>query len=151
MSKVYIASRYSRKSEMRQDIAPVIRHAGIEVTSRWHDIEEVASSWEKAAKEYDVRGEGDMDREEELLRYYATIDLEDVDTADAIVLFSEDPTIPHLRGGRHVEFGYAMGKGKDCYVVGMRENIFHFIESVVMCTDVNDFVAKYAKRRDART
>jgi nucleoside 2-deoxyribosyltransferase len=151
MNKVYIASKYSRKNEMRHDIAPAIRHAGIEVTSRWHDIEETGSSWEKAQKEYDVRGEGHIDREHGLLKYYATIDLEDVDAADAIVLFSEDPTIPHLRGGRHVEFGYAMGKGKTCYVVGMRENIFHFIEDVIVCDSVEAFVTEYTKRRDAST
>lgn len=34
------------------------------------------------------------------------------------------------RGGRHVEFGLAVGRGKRCIVVGPRENVFHLLPTV---------------------
>lgn len=84
---------------------------GHEVTSRWleedtplnHSMEDVTSDY--AAKS-------------------ARYDLEDIDEADAVLFFSESVLTP--RGGRHVEFGYALAKDKWIYVIGPAENIFHY-------------------------
>ena len=68
----------------------------------------------------------------------AAIDIVDVLRADAILNFT-DPAVEHsphpyaARGGRHVEFGLAMGIGMHLLIVGPRENVFHHHDSVIVC------------------
>lgn len=52
----------------------------------------------------------------------AQADLDDIRAADCLCLFTETGSFP--RGGRMVEFGYAMALGKRLVVVGPDENIF---------------------------
>ena len=59
----------------------------------------------------------------------AVKDLEDLLQADVLISFTERAEIvPYLdaaaRGGRHVEFGYAIGTGKTLFIVGPTENVF---------------------------
>src|SRR5260221_13260147 len=63
-----------------------------------------------------------------LLARYAAEDLADIDQADAVVLFTQAGR--HFAGGRHVEAGYALGKGKRLVVVGPRENVFYHLPEV---------------------
>jgi nucleoside 2-deoxyribosyltransferase len=56
----------------------------------------------------------------------AVLDLGDVDRADAVVLYTEPYGMAVPGGGRHVEFGYGLGRGKRVVVVGPLENIFHW-------------------------
>lgn len=119
--KIYLASRYSSKPEM-EDHARELRSHGIEVTSRW--LEEPHSPNSQI---------GDVS--EELMRGYARLDIEDIEAAHVLVFFSVDPTTPTVRGGRHVEFGYAMALDKTILVVGPKENIFHFLPSVHFVTN----------------
>lgn len=67
----------------------------------------------------------------DLLEMYADIDVYDIKRADMLVFFSQDPKVPGVRGGRHVEFGIAHALGKTVVVVGPRENIFHYRKNVV--------------------
>ena len=118
--KVYLAARYSLKNQM-VEYAHELRSLDIEVTSRW--LEEPHSPTSQI---------GDVS--EDLMRQYAQIDVEDIHAADTLVFFSVDPTTPTVRGGRHVEFGYALALGKSILVVGPKENIFHFLPSVRFVT-----------------
>lgn len=45
-------------------------------------------------------------------------------------------------GGRMVELGYAMAKGKTCFIIGERENVFCHHSSVTQCNDVHTALAK---------
>lgn len=114
--KVYLAARYSRRDELRSFRAVLIG-GGFEVTSRW-------------------LGEGTpldhkmSDLSEEYQRVSAEVDLEDIDAADYLILYSEDPDKGTPRGGRHVEFGYALAKGKSIIVIGPKENIFHALPGI---------------------
>ena len=115
---VYLAARYDRMPEM-VEVAEQLRRIGHEVTSRW------------------IRGFGNPDAET------ALYDLTDIVIADAIILFTEDPTanVPFAaRGGRHVEFGYALRAGKKLYLVGPRENIFHELPDVLAFEDVDEML-----------
>lgn len=115
--KVYLAARFSQKNEIAK-LAEELRAAGVEVTSRWLNEKAPANST--------------MDQySDEYLRETAAIDLEDIDAADALVLFTVNPKEPTVRGGRHTEFGYAMGRGLGLMIVGPRENIFHYLPAVV--------------------
>lgn len=114
--KVYLAARYSTKDQIAK-YAEELRALGIEVTSTW--LEEPHSP---TSQLNELEGEQHT--------FYALNDLRDVDAADALVFFSVPPTQPMVRGGRHVEFGYALGKRLPIVVVGPKENIFHYLPSV---------------------
>lgn len=117
--KVYLASRYSTKEQMAI-YAAELRANGIGVTSRW--IDEPHSS--------NIGGLPTSILSAEEILKLAEDDIEDVRKADLLVFFSVDPKIPVARGGRHVEFGYALGLGKPILVVGPRENIFHYLPQI---------------------
>lgn len=113
---VYIAARYSRKEEMIE-VQRELERVGLIVTSRWLTEPHPATTGLEDVSDADNR-------------YYAGVDLEDIERCDHILFFSESNLYP--RGGRHVEFGYALGLGKKLHVVGERENIFHYLDSVVV-------------------
>ena len=116
--KVYLASRFSRLSELNTH-ADELEAMGITVTSRW------------------LRGGhewvGSADEEIPLARLhrFAAEDLEDIDAADILVCFTESPRTGPSRGGRHVEFGYALAKGKPIICVEHRENVFYCLDDVL--------------------
>jgi hypothetical protein len=134
MIKVYLSARFARKDELRAYRDALVA-AGIECTSRWLDGEP-----------QDLADIADMDRA-------------DVLRADVLVTFT-DPASGHVlglvlsnggrkwvepgsvsehewahRGGRHVEFGMALGAGKVAMVVGPRENFAHHSRDVRVCPD----------------
>src|SRR5262249_40345922 len=88
------------------------------VTSRWH---------RRGATEPQGAGRG------ALLAQSAAEDLEDIDSADALVLFTQAGK--HFAGGRHVEAGDALGRGKRVIIFGPRENVFYHLLAVVHVTD----------------
>jgi hypothetical protein len=124
--KLYLAARYDRLAEMA-DLAIRIRGLGHEVTSRW------------------IEGHGHPDADS------ARYDLTDVTVADGLVLFTEEPSaqMPFAtRGGRHVEYGYALRAGKQMFIVGPRENIFHQLPDVEVLPDANALLARLARLKD---
>lgn len=127
--KIYIASRYSRRDEMRT-VALALQAAGATVTSHWLSED----------KPLQTQMGDDSDT------FYietSRIDLMDVDAADVVLFFSEDPLVGTPRGGRHVEFGYALGKGKSISVIGPKENVFHYHPRVHHYTTLNAFMEYY--------
>ena len=112
---IYLAARYSRRPEV-SGYGAALRALGYVVTSRWHD------------------GESHQASEDDLLRTggrgwnFASEDLADIDVAGLVVSFTEPPReLNRNRGGRHVEFGYALARRKELWLVGPRENVFHHI------------------------
>lgn len=68
--------------------------------------------------------------EDAVVSGHALDDLNDVDAADVLVLFTAAFfTYSGPSSGRHVETGYALAKGKHVIVVGKPENVFHRIQS----------------------
>lgn len=78
----------------------------------------------------------------EAAKRWAVEDIEDIDAADALIAFTEAPgdTPGRSRGGRHVEFGYAIGKGKPVCIVGIRENVFCHLPQVMHFDTFNQFI-----------
>lgn len=124
--KIYLAARYSRKQEMMR-LAETLRENAIEVTSSWLD-EPFAP--DTLLNEVSPR----------LNMEYALTDLRDIDRADTVLFFSEDPLVGTPRGGRHVEFGYAVAKGKRVVVIGQPENVFHYLPAIIMYQSVQQFL-----------
>ena len=115
--KVYLAARYSLKEQMRA-YAAELRAEGIEVTSRWLDEAYSSNTYDDGKVPYNE------------LVMFARVDLQDVEDADVLVFFAEDPENQPRRGGRHVEFGYALAENKTILVVGPIENIFHNLPEI---------------------
>ena len=124
--KFYLAARFSRKYEMQEHIKYLVS-IGHEVTSSW-PYEENAStdSFLETATDLDVT-------------LMALRDIQEVDAADALIYFGEQPRVS-TRGGRNVELGYAIGRGKLIYHVGPREHIFHWLPDIQYIDALEDIV-----------
>ena len=116
--KIYLSARYSRRKELcryREDL----QRLGHEVTSRWlngnHQIDDAGLSIEAKAEER---------------QRFASEDFADTIAADMTITFTEPPRTTNSRGGRHVEFGIAMGRMQRVWVVGPAENVFHCHEDI---------------------
>jgi hypothetical protein len=129
--KVYLASRYSRHDEMQgvRDVLAAVH--GIEVTSRWIDCHT------------DVTGDFTASFTQEFLHTnpqdcapLGQHDIDDLLAADTVISFTGSGG----KGGRHVEFGYALALGKRSIVVGPRENVFHTLPDVLWFPDWPRFV-----------
>ncbi len=136
---IYLASRYSRRQEM-VGYADELRALGHIITSRWitgkHEtlpgIDEDATEEEKCA--------------------WATEDVGDVFASTALISFTENGrNVRAGRGGRHVEFGIAIGFNEATHpsaqnirliVVGPREHIFHCLEEVEQYTTWGELIAQ---------
>jgi nucleoside 2-deoxyribosyltransferase len=112
----YLAAGFSRKDEIAQK-SIALKEVGIGVTSTW--------PWEDAAPKSTLAEVGDK-----YLLKHGSKDIKEIEAADGVILFTQDPLKPFVRGGRMHEFGYAHGKGKRLIVCGPRENIFHYLPNV---------------------
>jgi hypothetical protein len=144
MTAFYLASRYGRRLELA-DYAEQLRKLGHQVTSRWLEGQHQADELEVAAA-------GEVHQVPEIARRFAEEDVEDVTFADVVVAFSEPPRSSASRGGRHVEFGMALGwvlagyrsldgGRRQVVVIGQRENVFHCLREVAVFPDWASFVA----------
>lgn len=122
--KFYISARYGRRLEA-EELGRVLLEEGHEITSRW--------IWRDQPDDYETATH-------EEVADYAEEDIEDVMNAEALITLSEPSNNPYGRGGRHVEFGFALGMGKELYVIGPLENIFHYMDNVVVSETVADFL-----------
>jgi len=113
-----MAAGFSRKEEIAAK-AKEIGRLGVEVTSTWPQ-EQVAGSitLDQLTDDY--------------LIHHAALDIAQINEADTIILFTQDPKLPFCRGGRMHEFGYAHAAGKRLIVCGPRENIFHHLPTVTV-------------------
>lgn len=127
--KIYLASRFSRRHECH-DLGKELEKYGFGIVSRWtlpdsNHVVPVGMSQQAA----------DAERER-----FAVEDLEDIDRCDCIVSLMEPKARNNTRGGRHVEFGYAIGRGKELVVIGCKETVFHHHPQVRHFDDVAEYL-----------
>lgn len=112
--RVYLSARFERQAEIRRYAAEA-RRAGLDVISGWLTAtSDGPADWPRAAAD----------------------DLVDLTRADVLIAFTE--ATAHPRGGRHVEFGIALGLSLGMrpgaavrvIVVGPIENAFHTLPGV---------------------
>jgi len=108
---------------------------GHKVTSRWlNGSYQISNSGTPIGETGETLVEGDdggQTPEAARLRLnFAIEDVRDVQAAEIVISFTEPPRSTASRGGRHVEFGYALAAGKRVWVVGYRENVFHWLANV---------------------
>lgn len=132
---VYLAGRYSMWSVMRS-IRDQLADMGIATSSRWIDHFAGAAAIGNNAplpKSFEPQH---LNRYPEQCSPFGVADLEDIDRADMLVAVSTMGG----KGGRHVELGYAIGKGKQVAIIGTRENVFHTLPFVVVHASINSFI-----------
>jgi len=105
--KLYLAAPFGDRRKMEL-VAISLKARGFVITARWV-----------------FGGEDGLTRQD-----IAKLDLDDVDAADAVISFTFPRGTLTSGGGRHVEFGYALAKGKRLIVIGERENVFHHFPTV---------------------
>lgn len=126
--KIYIAARFSKRPEANE-LAQHLKTLGHSITSRWvlPDSDHVVpTGMSKQA--------ADSER-----RRFAMEDIEDVQACDWMISFMEEPR-NNSRGGRHVEFGVALGLGKKLTIIGPRETVFHHLDEVQHFGSVEELV-----------
>lgn len=131
--KVYLAARYSRNDEMRgvRDVLEVLGH---QVTSRWIDQHGGNLLESSVAEKLNSDPDG--------CAKYAQVDVDDLMAADVVVSFTSADG--GGKGGRHVEFGLALGLGKRLVIVGPRENVFHTLPQIEWYPDRSRLVMAWA-------
>jgi nucleoside 2-deoxyribosyltransferase len=129
--KIYLAARYSRRLELC-DYRMMLESIGVEVTARWlngsHQLSDTGvpiSDIGEALVE-----DGDGPEAAQLRAKFTTDDYDDVMAADLIIAFTQPPRTDKGCGGRHVEFGIALGSGKPIIVIGPRENFFCWLPQI---------------------
>ena len=126
---------------------------GYEVQSRWLDGKHQISDKGQPIGDHGealVEGDATSIRSAELRAHFAHDAWEDVTSADVVVSFTEAPRSSASRGGRHVEYGIALGLGKRVLVVGYRENIFHWLPHVEFYETPTMALAVLANEKGAR-
>jgi nucleoside 2-deoxyribosyltransferase len=124
---VYIAAPFMRRAEARAARSVLAEH-GIESTARWIDTH---------------LEEGIPD---DVARNEALEDLLDVHRAEGFVLL-HDGDLAKEGQGKHIEFGFALAKGKLVWLVGEPTSIFHYHPNVTCVPTIEDAI--WAMRRVA--
>jgi nucleoside 2-deoxyribosyltransferase len=118
--RIYLAARYTRRLELCEYKAQLER-LGCTITSRW-----LNGSHQISNQDVPLGDSGELLVEKgdraarEMCEHFAKEDREDVYSADIIIAFTEEPRSGHSRGGRHVELGLAIARGKRIYSAGYR-------------------------------
>jgi hypothetical protein len=118
MVSVYLSAQYPRIHDMRH-LATDLRDRGAHVVSGWHELPYAPES---------VLCDHDRAR-------LAVMDLDDIDRADVLVIFGDDPGEYRGSGGKFTELGYALGIGLPVLWVGPREGVFAHASGVTHCPD----------------
>lgn len=126
--KIYIAARFSRRSECNA-LAHRLMEMGHTITSRW-----VKPDSDHVMPTGLSRQASDSERQR-----FATEDCQDIEKCDAMVSLMEEPRSDG-RGGRHVEFGIALARAKLLFIIGPRETVFHHLPAIQHFDDVESFL-----------
>lgn len=137
--KIYLAARYSRNPEM-QGVRDVLQGLGHTVTSRWIDCH--------AGKYLTSFTPEHLNNDPQYCSKLAQHDLEDLTAADTVISFTD--STGGGKGGRHVEFGYALALGKRVIVVGPRENVFHTLPEIEHYTSWSALATAFSREWIAR-
>ncbi len=120
--RIYLAARFSEKNRMKH-IREYLEGCGHQVTSNWLDEKEAPSiTLDQVSDEFKIA--------------MAIQGIEDIKSAQVVILFTIDPKEMSPRGGRHFESGYAYGIAKRLWIVGPKENIFHSLPEVLQFDDI---------------
>jgi nucleoside 2-deoxyribosyltransferase len=120
----YLAAKYAYRTRA-QMVAHHITKAGHQVCATWLiDLHDGTSQEAQAS--------------------YAALDLRDIEQADTLVLLQFPCADPEPSTGRHIEYGYALAKGKAIILVGPRTSVFHWLPFVQHFSTLDAFLDSLA-------
>lgn len=135
--KIYLSAAYGRRKELGE-YRSQLQKAGHTVVSRWidgpnqyvPDFGRLGTKRERIAERA-----GDTPQARRIRRACATADVADLRQADTVVLFADAPGAYNWTGGKHTDFGIALGlslagEPKRLVVVGRRETFTHCLPEV---------------------
>lgn len=126
--KIYTAARYARREEILE-YAKRLSAAGHIVTARW------------------VNG----DEEGKTLEDVAVMDFEDVFAANMVLVFTDPKGSSQTGGGRHTELGLGYALGKQIWIVGEREQVFHHLPDVKQFDNIDQVLGALSALGDGGT
>jgi hypothetical protein len=109
----YIAGAYGRKAEFK-NYATHLRMNGIAVTASWLEQEAAVDVFDEETLAPEGVG-----------AYHALQDISDIRNAEGFLFFSSADHDVKGRGGRHTEFGIAWDSGRQVFLIGRPEHVFH--------------------------
>lgn len=110
--RVYLAHNFAARSWLREVIKPKIEASGHIVTSRWlWDDSHMASGSEQQS---------------------AVHDLEDIESADDLILFTDNYSDLRPGKGKFIELGYAIRASRRCILVGedQSSSVFYHLPNI---------------------
>jgi dCMP deaminase len=126
----YVAAR---KQDWGRDVRVMLEAIGETVIARW----------------LDATNFGSVNQTEATRTVAAQACVEDCMLADALVIVAE-PALEKCKGGKHVEWGIMIGRGKPTFIIGGRENIFAWLPNVRRFESITAFVNYVESWRDSR-
>jgi hypothetical protein len=130
--KFYVAGSWLRRDELKERAEEIERRGG-KVTSTW------LTKFVDPRYKHSRYGTGEKDVLSDVIDMESAIrDLEAIDEAEVLVLQSEAYG-RYTTGGRLVEFGYALGRGKMLAIVSRVENVFGHLPRVFLYRHWQDF------------
>lgn len=116
--KIYMASRFSNRHILQgwQDDLIAMGH-------------EIVSRWSLRGSDHQIPVGLSRQASDDERNRFAVEDIEDIDRCDCMISLMLEPR-NNSRGGRHVEFGYALAKNKRLIIIGPRETVFHHLTEV---------------------
>lgn len=131
--RIYVAASAPRHGSAKA-LAELLRKEGHDVVSDWHDQDGLNFALESSGASMDIlatRYEGESVR-----------DVLQVRMADILVVITGDQ---QTRGGRHTELGIALDRGCAVYLLGPREQVFHYHPDVRVVSSAIELVETLAK------
>lgn len=128
--KIYLAARFSRRHECHS-LGKELEKTGHQIVSRWTlpDSDHVVPTGMS-------RQAADSERER-----FAREDIEDILKCDWCISLMDEPR-NNGRGGKHIEFGYALALSKRMIIIGQKETVFHHLPEVEHYDDVSAFLQR---------
>jgi len=119
---------------MRQVRDRIETSDGYEVVARWIDQED----------QDEGLGADVLTENPHLGTPYAQKDMEDIDKAGIVVLFTSGNG--GGRGGYHTELGLALARDIPIMIVGPRENVFHTLSQITRVSTIDELMTVLSSR-----
>jgi nucleoside 2-deoxyribosyltransferase len=116
----YLAAKYRWRLVVKQIATKIEAQSPHTVISRWLSGAHDGVSIEDQAR-------------------WASEDFADIDCADCLVVFQLPVDEPEQSSGRHIEHGYALGKGKQIIIVGKSTSVFQYAQKTTSYPSLDAF------------
>lgn len=125
---VYIAATFARQTEM-QDVRNKMHRC---YDHPFHSFRCTAGWLDQTAGNQNIPS-----------HFHTAMEMADRDTRDikrsnCMLLFTNDPEGVKTGGGRHTEVGIALSEFLPIFLIGPRENVFHYHPSICACVSVEE-------------